>query len=191
MSDFQDLKETLLSKEDVFVGQLLHVERWQARLPNGALATREMIRHVGASAIVPIDDEGCVYLVRQYRAPIARETLELPAGKLEHKAEDRLEAARRELREETGLSASEWVKLADMAAAAAYTDEVVSIYLARGLTRGEAHPDEDEFLNVVRMPLDELCEMAASGKIQDSKTLCGALLAQRYVGGEHAIKQEN
>ena len=73
----------------MFNGTLLHVERWRAQLPNGAIATREMIRHVGASAIVPVDEEGNVYLVRQYRAPIARETLELPAGKLDSKAEDR------------------------------------------------------------------------------------------------------
>ena len=94
-----NLKETLLDKEDVFDGTLLHVERWRAQLPNGAIATREMIRHVGASAIVPVDGEGNVYLVRQYRAPIARETLELPAGKLDSKAEDRLQAAKRELEE--------------------------------------------------------------------------------------------
>ena len=186
-----NLKETLLDKEDVFDGTLLHVERWRAQLPNGAIATREMIRHVGASAIVPVDEEGNVYLVRQYRAPIARETLELPAGKLDSKAEDRLQAAKRELEEETGLRAKEWVKLADMAAAAAYTDEIVSIYLARGLEKGEAHLDDDEFLRVVKMPLRELCDMAASGKIQDSKTLCGALLAERYIGGEHAIEPEN
>ena len=122
---------------------------------------------------------------------IARETLELPAGKLDSKAEDRLQAAKRELEEETGLRAKEWVKLADMAAAAAYTDEIVSIYLARGLEKGEAHLDDDEFLRVVKMPLRELCDMAASGKIQDSKTLCGALLAERYIGGEHAIEPEN
>ena len=82
-------------------------------------------------------------------------------------------------------------KRQDMAAAAAYTDEIVSIYLARGLEKGEAHLDDDEFLRVVKMPLRELCDMAAAGKIQDSKTLCGALLAERYIGGKYAIEPEN
>ena len=183
MTDNLNMKETLLTKEDIYDGVILHVEKWQAQLPNGAIGVREMIRHVGASAVVPVDEEGNVYMVRQYRSPIGRHTLEIPAGKLESKSEDRLEAAKRELKEETGLEASEWVKLVDVTPAAAYTDEVISVYLARGLTMGEAHPDEDEFLNVIKMPLDELCEWAATGKLNDSKTLCGLLLAKRYIGG--------
>ena len=187
----EKLRERLDARTSIYNGHVINLEKWDVTLPNGKPAMREVAIHKGASAIVPVDEEGNVYLVRQYRAPIARETLELPAGKLDSKAEDRLQAAKRELAEETGLRAKEWVKLADMAAAAAYTDEVVSIYLARGLEKGEAHLDDDEFLRVVKMPLRELCDMAAAGKIQDSKTLCGALLAERYIGGKYAIEPEN
>jgi len=183
MDDFKNLTEVKTDSQEIFDGVILHVFKDTVQLPNGHPATREVIRHVGAVGVIPITDDGKVIIERQFRYPLDRVITEIPAGKLESKSEDRLEAAKRELKEETGLEASEWVKLADVTPAAAYTDEVISVYLARGLTMGEAHPDEDEFLNVIKMPLDELCEWAATGKLNDSKTLCGLLLAKRYIGG--------
>ena len=132
-----DLTERRVSSETIFEGIIVRVTVDQARLPDGKLATREVVYHPGGVAILPLDEDNNVTLVRQYRYPIGQLLLELPAGKLDSKAEDRLQAAKRELEEETGLRAKEWVKLADMAAAAAYTDEIVSIYLARGLEKGE------------------------------------------------------
>ena len=180
-----------MDRKLVYHGTIIDYYRDTIQVPNGNIAEWDFIGHKGAAAVVPVREDGKLLMVRQWRNALDRYTLEIPAGKLDSKAEDRLQAAKRELEEETGLRAKEWVKLADMAAAAAYTDEIVSIYLARGLEKGEAHLDDDEFLRVVKMPLRELCDMAAAGKIQDSKTLCGALLAERYIGGKYAIEPEN
>ena len=125
--------------------------------------------HVGASAVLPVDKEGYCYLVRQYRAPIERVLLEIPAGKLDAPDEDRLLAAKRELHEETGLSAKTWDHLADIVTTPGFSNEKISLYLARDLERGEAAPDEDEFLNVVRLPFSEAVAAAARGEIADSR----------------------
>lgn len=176
------IEERILREERVYEGRLVKVNRLDVTLPDGKEATREAIRHPGASAIVPVDEEGNVTLVRQYRAPIAQVLLEIPAGKLDDKDEDRLEAAKRELREETGLTAEKWKHLTDIVTAPGFCDELISIYLATGLSDGEDEPDEDEFLNIVKMPLTELIEMAKRGEISDSKTLVGLLLAEKALG---------
>ena len=178
------IEERILSEERVYEGKLVKVNRLEVTLPDGKGAVREAVRHPGASAIVPVDGMGNVTLVRQYRAPIAQVLLEIPAGKLDYKGEDRLEAARRELREETGLTAENWVHLTDIVTAPGFCDEVISIYLATGLAAGEDEPDEDEFLNVVKMPLKDLIGMAKRGEITDSKTLIGLLLAEKRLTEE-------
>ena len=176
------IEERILHEERVYEGKLVRVNRLDVILPDGKEAMREAVRHPGAAAIVPVDDEGNVTLVRQYRAPIAQVLLEIPAGKLDYKGEDRLEAARRELREETGLTAEKWTHLTDIVTAPGFCDELISIYLAAGLSAGEDEPDEDEFLNIVKMPLTELIDMAKRGEISDSKTLIGLLLAEKALG---------
>ena len=176
METNRKIEERILSEERVFEGNLVKVGRMEVVLPDGKPAVREAVRHPGASAIVPLDDAGNVTLVKQYRAAIADVLLEIPAGKLDFPGEDRMEAAKRELREETGLNAQNWVHLTDLVTAPGFCDEVISIYLATGLTAGKDEPDEDEFLNVVKMPLDELVGMARRGEIGDSKTLAGLLL---------------
>ncbi len=176
------IEERIIREERVYEGKLVKVNRLDVTLPDGKEAVREAVRHPGASAIVPVDEEGNVTLVRQYRAPIAQVLLEIPAGKLDYKGEDRLEAAKRELREETGLTAEKWMHLTDIVTAPGFCDELISIYLATGLSDGEDEPDEDEFLNVVKMPLTELIEMAKRGEISDSKTLVGLLLAEKALG---------
>ena len=175
--------ETTVESKRVFDGLILHIDHITNRLPNGKLAAREVARHIGASAVVPVDAEGSVWLVRQFRAPIDRVLLEVPAGKLDFKGEDRLLAAKRELEEETGLVAASWTHLADIVTTPGFSDELISLYLARELSAGASHPDEDEFLNVVRVPLGELVEMIARGEVSDAKTVCAVMMADRLING--------
>ncbi len=185
MAHFDDagILETTVDSKRVFDGLILHIDHINNRLPNGKLAAREVARHVGASAVVPLDSEGNVWLVKQFRAPIDRVLLEVPAGKLDYKGEDRLEAAKRELQEETGLTAGEWTHLSDIVTTPGFSDECISLYLARNLSAGESHPDDDEFLNVVKVPLGELSAMIARGEVTDAKTICAVLLAEKVVNG--------
>ena len=176
--------ETIVGRERVFDGIILHIDHLTAKLPNGKLAKREVAMHVGASAVLPVDEEGYTYLVRQYRAPIEQVLLEIPAGKLDSVDEDRLLAAKRELHEETGLEAGSWTHLADIFTTPGFSNEKISLYLATELKRGEAAPDEDEFLNVVRLPLYEAIQAAERGEIADGKTVCALLLAKARMGKE-------
>lgn len=182
----QGILEKIVGRERVFDGLILHIDHVEAILPNGKHAKREVAVHVGASAVLPLDDEGYVYLVRQYRAPIARVLLEIPAGKLDHPGEDRLLAARRELHEETGLIAAEWTHLSDIVTTPGFCNEKISLYLARGLQKGDAAPDEDEFLNLVRMPFEEAFERCISGEMDDAKTACAILTAHARLARMHA-----
>ena len=175
-----DILEKNVDSKRVFDGIILHIDHLTNELPNGHLAQREVARHIGASAVIPVDGEGNVWLVRQFRACIDQVLLEIPAGKLDYKGEDRLEAARRELREETGLTAGSWQHLADIYTTPGFSDERISLYLARDLERGESQPDEDEFLNVVRVPLAEIVAAVMRGEITDAKTVCAVLMAEKY-----------
>lgn len=181
--EFHDehILEKNISSESVFDGIILHIEHLTNELPNGKLAKREVARHIGAAAVIPVDDEGNVYMVRQFRSPVDRVLLEIPAGKLDFKGEDRLDAAKRELREETGLEAKEWIHLNDLLTTVGFCDECIGIYMAHGLTAGDSEPDEDEFLNVVKMPLAEAVEMVMRNEISDSKTVCALLMAERIL----------
>ena len=178
---YEDILEKLSDRRRVFDGAIIHVDHMTALLPNGKTARREVAVHMGASAVVPVDEEGSVYLVRQFRAPLEKVTLEIPAGKLDHPGENRLEAAQRELREETGFSADSWKKLTDLATTPGFCSEVISIYLAQNLHSGKTDFDEDEFLNLVKMPLSQAVDQVMAGEICDSKTICGLLMAQRLI----------
>ncbi len=175
--DSANIAETTVDSKRVFDGLILHIDHITNRLPNGKTAAREVARHVGASAVVPVDGEGNVWLVRQFRAPIDRVLLEIPAGKLDYRGEDRLQAAKRELAEETGLTAASWTHLADIVTTPGFSDEKISLYLARELSPGESHPDDDEFLNVVRMPLKDLVDSIMRGEVSDAKTVCAVMMA--------------
>ena len=170
MEDFRDLMEKTVDSEEIFKGHVVHLFHDNIILPNGKPATREVIRHVGAVAIVPMTDDGKVIVERQFRYPLNQVITEIPAGKLDSKAEDHLAAAKRELEEETGIVADEWIELGDYYPAAAYCDEVITMYLAKGLHQGTRHLDEDKFLNIEEVSLDELVDEIMQGKIADGKT---------------------
>ena len=181
MKDFENLQEKTLTSEEIFDGKVVHLYKDTVELPNGRTATREVIRHVGAVAVVPMTDDGKVVVERQFRYPLNEVITEIPAGKLDSKAEDKLSAAKRELEEETGFLAKEWIELGDFVPTVAYCDEVITLYLARGLYKGVRHLDEDEFLNVRLMDLEELVKEVMDGKILDGKTQTAVLKAYYYL----------
>ena len=181
MKDFADLVETTVASEEIFDGQVVHLYKDYISLPNGKPATREVIRHVGAVAIVPMTEDGKVIIERQFRYPLNRVITEIPAGKLDSESEDRLSAAKRELEEETGYLADEWIELGDYIPAAAYCDEVITMYLAKGLHMGTRNLDEDEFLNIETVSLEELVEDVMQGKIADGKTQAAILKTYLYL----------
>ena len=175
MEFFENLEEIREGEETIFDGNILHIRRDTVRLPNGAAATREYTRHPGAVCIIPLLENGDVLLERQFRYPIGQVITEIPAGKLDSAEEDPRAAALRELREETGAVADELLELGVFFPACAYSTEKIHMYLARGLHFGERELDEDEFLNVFRMPLRELVRQVMAGEIPDSKTQIAAL----------------
>ncbi len=178
----EHLTEKMIAGETVYDGKVVHLEKWVVELPNGRKAGREIIRHVGAAAVLALDEDGMVTLVRQFRAALGCVTLEIPAGKLEKKDDDPLLAAMRELSEETGLEASDWRHLTRIYTTVGFCDERIELYLARGLYHGAEHPDDDEFVEVVKLPLSELTEMAVRGELMDAKTCVAVLLAGAVLG---------
>ena len=178
-----DLTEKKVSSQTIYQGKIVTLTVDQARLPDGTLALREVVYHPGGVAILALDQDNTVTLVRQYRYPIGQILLELPAGKLDHGAEeDRLLGARRELSEETGLEAEEWTYLGYTLASPGFCDEALHMYLARGLHRVGQHLDEDEFLDVVTMPFDRLVEQVMDGTITDAKTVATTLKVKTLLG---------
>lgn len=182
MADFKNLNEVQTASEEIFDGVILHVFKDTVALPNGNPATREVIRHVGAVGVIPVTEDGKVIIERQFRYPLNRVITEIPAGKLDSFTEDRLSAAKRELEEETGYTAEEWIPMGDYYPTPAYCDERITLYLARGLNRGQRHLDEDEFLNFEAVPLADLVEDVMSGRITDGKTQVAVLKAARMLG---------
>lgn len=171
------LAERQTGSEDIFDGVILHVKKDTVELPNGNQTVREVIRHIGAVCVIPVTDDGNVILERQFRYPIDRVITEIPAGKLDSPDEDRLSAAMRELREETGYTADSWQDLGLYYPAAAYSDEKITVYLATGLHKGARALDEDEFLNVFELPLKDAVQAVLAGEITDGKTQVAILKA--------------
>lgn len=170
----ENLIEKKVSSENVFDGRLLHVYNDVISLPNGKTSTREYIKHQGAVAVVPVTDDNEIIVVRQYRYPIERVTIEIPAGKLD-KGEEPLAAAKRELSEETGVESADITYLGGLYPSVAYTDEIIHMYMAKNLKYGQAHADDDEFLDVVKIPVDKFVDMIMNGEIMDSKTQAAVL----------------
>jgi len=160
---------------NVYEGKIFNMAVERIVLPNGMVKDREVVRHPGAAAMVPLFDDGKVALIKQYRHAVGEFLWEIPAGTLEPN-ESPLACARRELVEETGFEARDLVKVADILPAPGYTDECIHIFLATGLTPAEQNLDDDEVLEVRPTPFDRAIEMIKEGKIQDAKTITGLLL---------------
>ena len=182
--DENSIREIPFSSETIYDGKILHVERWQVTCPNGRSATREIVVHKGAAAVVPVYPDGTTLLVRQHRVAVDRITLEIPAGKLDSVSENPLDCAVRELEEETGLRAGRMTLLTSLLTTPGFCTEKIAIYLAQDLSQGQTHPDEDEFLDLVRMPLEEAVAKIMRGEIRDSKTICGLLMAKEALAAQ-------
>ncbi len=180
--ELRELGEVCTGSEEIFSGVLLNIYRDSVVLPNGDTAVRELNRHVGAVCIVPLTDDGKLIVERQYRYPVDMVITEIPAGKLNSKDEDRLEAAKRELSEETGYTADEWTSWGDYFPASAYSDEKITMFLARGLHKGVRHLDPDEFLSCEAVLVAELLEEVLAGRIHDAKTQIAVLRCARILG---------
>ena len=157
-----DLTEKAINKEYIFKGRIINLRVDDALLPNGATAKREIVEHNGGISIVPLDDEGNVYLVEQFRYPYSEVVLEIPAGKRDGN-EEPLEGGKRELKEEIGATAQNYEFLGELYPTPGYCGEIIYMYLATGLTFGESCPDEDEFLNVKKLPLKRLWKWCFRG----------------------------
>lgn len=163
----------------VYRGRIINLRLDTAVLPDGKTAQREVIEHPGGVGVLPIDEKGNVLLVKQFRYPYMRETLEIPAGKRDKDGDsDPLVCGMRELKEETGASAKNYIPLGTLYPSPGYTDEVIYMYAATDLSYGEAEPDEDEFINLVKMPLNKAVKLVLDGEIPDSKTQVAVLKAE-------------
>lgn len=176
------LTEKKINSTNVFSGRLLNVYSDEIELPDGNKAGREYIMHVGAVCIVALTDDNKVIVERQYRYPMRQVTLEIPAGKLDSKEEDPLDAAKRELREETGAIADKITYLGKFYPTPAYSDEIIYMYLAEGLHFEAQSLDEDEFLTVQLVPINELADAIIAGNVPDGKTQAAVLAVCRKLG---------
>jgi ADP-ribose pyrophosphatase len=176
------LREVRISGEDIYGGIFLNMKRDKVSLPDGEEAVREYLTHPGAVAIVALLDDGRVIMERQYRYPIAKACLEIPAGKLDP-SEDHLICAQRELEEETGYTAKKWSYIRRIHPVISYSTEFIDIYLAEDLVPGKSHLDEEEFLDVFAASIDQLLSWVEDGEITDVKTTISAYWLDRYRRG--------
>ena len=181
MTDKSDnISETLVESKNIFNGDFLRVMNDTIKLPDGKLATREWVKFGRASAIIVITGNNEIILERQYRHPVGKIMIEIPAGKTEAH-ENPLDSARRELLEETGYSAKTWIELGTCFPCIGYSNEAITYFLAKDLTSGQATLDDGEFLEVFKLPFTECMDMVYSNQINDSKTLSGLVLYQGYL----------
>lgn len=182
MSD--SLRETTVDSELVYQGAFLRVRKDRARLPDGSIHGREWVMHPGAAAMVALGDDGRVLVVRQWRYAMDRAYVEIPAGKIDP-GETSLQTARRELLEETGYAAREWGRLLQLHPAIGFSNEVMDVYVARGLEqRGGGAPDHGEFLEVEWVTLGWLVDELRAGRLPDVKTHIAVMHLQRMVDGD-------
>lgn len=173
--DFQTIKSQLIYKGrivDLLVDEVLY--------PDGQVFPREVIKHRGAVGVVPLTADRQIILVQQYRHPVKKELLEIPAG-IPSPDEDPLDCAIRELKEETGSEAAKFIKVAEFFTTPGISDELFRLYLAAEVKEGEMAPEDDEVLKVVRLPLRQALKMVETGEISDSKTIIGLLIAERFI----------
>ena len=175
-----DLHEEKIHEINRYRGIIVNLYVDRARLPDGSECYREVVEHPGGVCVLPVDERGAAYCVRQFRYPMREELLEAPAGKIEP-GEDPLVCAARELGEETGFAAGELIPLGEYYSSPGYSTELLRLYLARDLRRGDAHPDQGEFLDLVELPYKELLKKAETGELRDGKTALTVLLARPWL----------
>lgn len=177
-----DFTEKRIDGEEKYAGVIVRVRLDQVELCNGKRSRREVVEHPGGVCILPVDEDGCCSMVRQFRYPFGRMLLEAPAGKQEY-GEDPRDCAVRELSEETGFTADELIDMGAMCTSPGFSTELLHLYLALGLHSGKSHPDEGEFLNVEKIPLRRLVEMVMNNEIEDGKTIAAVLKAEKILAG--------
>jgi len=177
-----DFIEKTLSAEKIYKGRIIDLEKLVVELPDGRTAQREIVRHPGASMVVPILDDGRIIMIKQFRKPLEKVYYEMPAGKLDGN-EDPIDCAVRELREETGYAVGKIEHILSIDTTPGFSDEIIHIYAATELEPGETEKDKDEFIETCMFSIDELLEMVYSGKITDAKTIIGVFLIQKYLNG--------
>lgn len=170
-----NLEEKQLKSEYIYEGRIIKLRRDEALLPNGATAPREVIEHNGGVCVAALTDNDEVLMVRQFRYPYSEVVLEIPAGKRDSLDENPLECGKRELREETGASASKFIPLGELYPSPGYCGEIIWLYAAIGLTFGKQDTDDDEFLEVEKIPLEKAVDMIMQGEIKDAKTQAAIL----------------
>lgn len=173
-----DFNERTISSKPIFAGKIVKLRVDTVELPDGRESTREIVEHRGAVAIVVVNEDNEIFMVRQYRKPVEKVLLEIPAGTLEEN-EDPMDCARRELSEETGLTAAKWEHILSYYSAPGFSDELLHLYLATGLKAGATHPDQDEFLELVKVPLNEANRLIFDGTIVDGKSIIGIQYAMK------------
>ncbi len=171
------LKEKTIEVETIYEGRIIDVTLEKVRLPNGNEGMREVVRHSGAVAVIAQTDEGKYVFVRQFRKPLERTIVEIPAGKLE-KDEEPLETAKRELKEETGYSCNNIEHIISFYTSPGFADEIIHLYKATELTKGKQHMDDDEFLDVIELTLEEAQQLVNNQEIIDAKTAYAVLYLQ-------------
>lgn len=182
------LEEKTTASETVYSGKIFRVTRDSALLENGAEVQRDVVHHSGGVTVIPINENGEVLMVRQYRYPHHKVMLEIPAGKLEPE-ESHYDCGKRELLEETGCTCREYKYIGEVVPTPAYVSEVIHMYMASGLEYSEQSLDDDEFLEVEKVPLEKAVEMVMNGEITDSKTQIGVLKAW-YILRQHRTKTD-
>ncbi len=175
------LFEKTIGSEPVFDGKIIKVKKDRAELENGEIVNRELVIHPGGVCIVPLTDQGEILMVKQFRYPFQTVLTELPAGKLEF-GEDHREAGLRELKEETGAECEKFEYLGVCYPSVAYLSEKIHMYLATGLSFDKQHLDEDEFLDVIKVKIEDAVEMVMNNELPDAKTQCAILKAARILG---------
>lgn len=172
-----NLREKTIKSEKIYDGRVIKLSVDTVITPGGNEATREIIHHPGGVGVVAIDEDNMIYLVEQYRIPYDEVLLEIPAGKIDPGETDVKRAAERELREETGLTADSLEFIGNFYPSVGFLDEDLRLFMAKGLHMGETDPDEDEFLNLVKIPFDKAVEMVMDNRIKDGKTVAAILKA--------------
>jgi ADP-ribose pyrophosphatase len=180
MAIFMDKTEKTLATQTVFNGRVIHVKHDRVLCPNGQESMREIVEHRGGVAVVAVTERDEIFLVKQYRYALGCEMWEIPAGKLEE-GEEPFSAIKRELEEEVGAVAATWQDLGYIIPTCGYCSEKIHLYLAKDLTFTHTHPDEDEFLDIVKLPRTKAMEMCKNGEINDAKTICALARAEAWL----------